>query len=229
MGGEPLLLENLEVIIKKLRKYGIYTKIITNGICLTEKKAIAFNKAGLNQIEISFDGLSESIHDFSRGKGAFQQAVTSIKTAQKSGIPRVGIVLSVYNNNLHEIDTLPGFMNSLEIKECYISLFKKTGLLGEAGPFEPLNSDTIQIVYKKIDQWQKEYPDLIITLLSFCTCGRTSVIIGADGEIRPCSFSYKSYGNINHNTLTDIWNSIGRKLPDYGPFGFCSSLKNESH
>ncbi|MBN2532123.1 MAG: radical SAM protein [Spirochaetales bacterium] len=216
-----------ESIVKELRVHGIYTKIITNGITLTYKRAKAFNKAGLNQIEISFDGLTASSHDFSRGKDAYQKAITSIDNAQKGGIPRIGIVFSLYNKNFHKIDTLPEFMKKSGIKECYISLFKKTGLLGESSPFESISEEKIQAVYAKIELWQKKFPHLIITLLSFCTCGRTSIIIGADGEIRPCSFSYKSYGNVINTTLKHIWNTIGRKLPAAGPFGYCSSLQND--
>ncbi|MBN2443044.1 MAG: radical SAM protein [Spirochaetales bacterium] len=222
MGGEPLLLENLHLIIKELRGYGIYTKIISNGMSLTQKKAKLFSESGLNHMEISFDGLSEITHDLSRGKESFLKAVKAIHNAKQGGIPRVGMVFSLHNRNFHEHKDLPEFMISLGIKECYISLFKKTGLKGGMSQFEAIPEKNIETIRTNIKKWKENFPDLIITLLPYCTCGRTSVVIGADGEIRPCSFSYKSYGNITENTLIEIWNSIHKKLPASGPFGFCN-------
>jgi MoaA/NifB/PqqE/SkfB family radical SAM enzyme len=221
MGGEPLLLENLEIIIRKLREAGVYVKIITNGQRLDIRRARSLAAAGLNQVEISFDGLCRETHDMSRGPGTFNNALRAVKNAQVSPIPRVGIVWTLHNGNIHELERLPRFMKTMSVTDCYLSLFKKTGKYGEHSPFKAVDSGKEQLIYRRLDTWKQTHPHLTVALIPFCTCGRTSLVIGENGDIRVCSFLYKSVGNIYRENLIDIWRSLGTRIPAEGPMGYC--------
>ena len=55
-GGEPLVRQDLEVIIAEARKLGFYTNLITSGVGMDEARIKAFKEAGLDHIQVSFPG-----------------------------------------------------------------------------------------------------------------------------------------------------------------------------
>lgn len=210
LGGEALLRNDLEEIVARLRNANIFVKLITNGLTLTPNRATALAKAGLNHIEISFDGLTNISHEKSRSPGTFNKAEQSLRVAQESGIPRVGMVFTLHSQSIDDLPSLPVFMKEHGINECYLSLFRKTGLMGNQSTITPVSMDKLSSANLMMASWHNNYPDLTIALLSICTCGRTSVVIGADMALRPCPFSYESaVGNLKHDSLANLWARMG--------------------
>ena len=222
IGGEPLLRSDLEQIVRALRDKGLFVKIITNGTLLTFKRARSLKDAGLNQIEVSFDGISQQTDDSTRGIGTHVNAKRAVAIAQSVGIPRVGIVLTIHSGNISELPGLPGFLTKLGTSECYLSLFRKTGTLGGQSPFGPLEYRMIGKVQEQLTMWKRSYPRLEITLLPTCTCGRTSVVIGEDGHVRACPFSTRSVGNLTQSPFIDIWRSLECEAASGHPLGYCA-------
>lgn len=54
-GGEPMLHPNLDLLIEHARKRGSIVTVITNGLLLTPERIHAFNRAGLDYLQISID------------------------------------------------------------------------------------------------------------------------------------------------------------------------------
>ena len=213
LGGEALLRQDLEALVATLRCSGVFVKLITNGQRLSLARSESLAAAGLNQIEISFDGLTSQSHDKSRGSRSFTKAEKALIQAQRGGIPRVGIVLTLDSQNASEFYLLPSFMHEHGIRECYLSLFKKVGLLGSNAQRDSLADEAIISLYHQIQSWHMTHPELIITLLPACTCGRTSVVIGADQKLRPCPFVHaKAVGSLEQAPLSSLWASIGEAL-----------------
>ncbi|MDT8427266.1 MAG: pyrroloquinoline quinone biosynthesis protein PqqE [Pseudomonadales bacterium] len=63
-GGEPLLRDDVEVIIAEASKMGYYVNLLTSGIGLTEERLAAFKKGGLDQIQLSFQDSTRELNDF---------------------------------------------------------------------------------------------------------------------------------------------------------------------
>lgn len=63
-GGEPLLRDDLEILIAEARQLGYYTNLITSGVGLTEQRLDAFKAAGLDHIQLSFQDSTKEINDF---------------------------------------------------------------------------------------------------------------------------------------------------------------------
>ena len=53
-GGEPLVRDDLEVIVAEAHALGYYTNLITSGIGLNEERIAALKAAGLDHIQLSF-------------------------------------------------------------------------------------------------------------------------------------------------------------------------------
>ncbi len=222
LGGEPLLRDDLEAIIERLRSAGVFAKVITNGLLLSPARAESLNAAGLNQIEISFDGLTAAGHEASRGVGTFAQARRAVREARTAGIPRVAAVWTLHSGNVDELDLLPSFLTDLGLRECYVSPFKKTGRNGSRAPFEPPSGGQLSAMRQRLGEWRQAFPELEITLLPGCSCGRTSIVVGDDGDLRLCSFSHASVGNVFRMPLMQIWRSLVAQLPPAGPAGYCT-------
>lgn len=222
LGGEPLLRNDLERLVGRFRGAGVFTKIISNGQKLTRARADALAGAGLNQVEMSFDGLSTETHEASRGAGTYAATLEAVRHARQAGIPRVAMVWTVHTGNQHQLSSLPAFMREHGVKECYISPFKKTGLNGSRAPFDPVGAEFKERIKESIEGWKAEHPELTVVLLPGCSCGRTSVVVGYNGDVRLCSFSYEGVGNVYESSLLEVWRSLKAALPETGPLGYCT-------
>jgi MoaA/NifB/PqqE/SkfB family radical SAM enzyme len=227
MGGEPLLREDLEAIVGELRQNGVFVKIITNGQRLRAQRAQTLARAGLNHLEISLDGLSQQTHESSRGAGTYARSLEGLENARQSGIPRLGIVWTIHRDSLAELALLPEFLWRIGVSECYLSTFRKTGMSGASSPFEPLDTAALDGVRRTLDLWRQIHPEVTISLLPQCTCGRTSVVIGENGDVRVCPFLYSGLGNIHTRSFMDIWHSIGEHLRKAGPLGYCARTSGD--
>lgn len=63
-GGEPLMREDLEIMVAEAHGLGYYTNLITSGVGLTEVRIAAFKRAGLDHIQLSFQDSTREVNDF---------------------------------------------------------------------------------------------------------------------------------------------------------------------
>ncbi len=71
-GGEPLVRDDLEVIIAEAHSLGFYINLITSGIGMTEARIAAFKNAGLDHIQLSFQDSSRELNDFLSSTRTFE-------------------------------------------------------------------------------------------------------------------------------------------------------------
>ena len=119
-GGEPLLRKDLEVLVKHSRDLGFYTNLITSGIGLTEKRIARLKEAGLDHIQISFQGADPELNDAIAGRGnAYQHKFDMAKSIKSQGYPMVlNFVLS--KQNLEQIADIMRL--SCELNADYVEL-----------------------------------------------------------------------------------------------------------
>jgi pyrroloquinoline quinone biosynthesis protein E len=63
-GGEPLVRDDLELIVAEAHRLGFYINLITSGVGLTEERIGALKAAGLDHIQLSFQDSSQKMNDF---------------------------------------------------------------------------------------------------------------------------------------------------------------------
>ena len=99
-GGEPLLVTNLPLMIKKAKEQGLLTSIITNGYLMPNNYKELID-CGLDQIIFSLDGSSAEVHDKLRNfPNSFNNIISSIKLVKEYNKDlkiRVNTVASKYN------------------------------------------------------------------------------------------------------------------------------------
>ena len=71
-GGEPLVREDLEVIVAEAHSLGFYSNLITSGVGMTEARIAALKRAGLDHIQLSFQDSSRELNDFLSSTRTFE-------------------------------------------------------------------------------------------------------------------------------------------------------------
>jgi MoaA/NifB/PqqE/SkfB family radical SAM enzyme len=106
-GGEPLLYNALDQIIKELVTQGILTGITTNGTLMDEKKAKQLIESGLHEIYFSIDSMDSSRNDFMRGKDSLNKTIEGIKAftticslPEYEEVPYIGLSITISKNIL---------------------------------------------------------------------------------------------------------------------------------
>ena len=107
-GGEPTLRQDLEDIIACLARSGIYTNLITAAVTLTADRLKALKDAGLDHIQISFQGASdETTFRIGHYRNAFEKKRIAARQARALGLP-LTINAPIHRLNIEEV---PAFVD----------------------------------------------------------------------------------------------------------------------
>lgn len=101
LGGEPLLRNDIEDIVDKIKEKHIICSMNSNG-SLIRKKINAIKR--LDYIIISLDGVGET-NDKNRGEGTYDLIMEGIRNLQENKIP-FSLVCVITRNNISQLDTI---------------------------------------------------------------------------------------------------------------------------
>lgn len=103
IGGEYFLYPQWKELLLELKKTPIETRVITNGLLLTDKNLDFLKEAGVQALGISLDGATAKTHDYIRRvPGCFDKAFDAIKRAQKKQIPTT-VITTINRLNITEL------------------------------------------------------------------------------------------------------------------------------
>ena len=104
-GGEPLVRDDLEIIVAEAHRLGYYTNLLTSGVGLTEARAASLKAAGLEHVQLSFQDSTREMNDFLSHTKTFalKNKVAAIIKAQ--GWPMVMNVV-IHRMNIDHIDRI---------------------------------------------------------------------------------------------------------------------------
>ena len=123
-GGEALLLDGIDELLKKSYEKGIKNKIITNGKLLTKERIDKIYKY-LDSITLSIDSIDDDTnYSLGRGKNHFQEIKDILDYIKlKNYDIRIRINSVVCKNNLGKFDDLITFLNGYNIYSWRIFKF----------------------------------------------------------------------------------------------------------
>jgi len=229
-GGEPLLRNDLGVIVEGLRSYGLHVTITTNGTLLSSDAGLRLPAAGLNQLLVSLDASGPELHDRLRGsKGAFGAATAGIAAflAAAGGSVRVGVNTLVCRENIEELPVMPAFVRSLGAShlrllpyhQCYPfitygaddrltvrredvgRLAVALEALKAAARAEGISTNSPSYL-NGILSWFEGAPDRVRCMAGLGVCD-----INAFGDVYPCYTLGQPVGNIQQRRFAEIWES----------------------
>lgn len=108
-GGEALLRDDMLTILEHASRLGIIAELLSNGIMINGELPTQISATGVEQVTISFDGITSEVHDRFRGRTGFHAASKAAVLAladqrRKNGFPmRILLKTVISANNLHEL------------------------------------------------------------------------------------------------------------------------------
>jgi len=227
LGGEPLTRDDLEIIVARLRSYGIGIKIATNGILATSTRAERLVQHGARNFQVSLEGHSPELSDPTRGDGTFEKIIAGVKALKDAGA-YVSFALTITAKNHHLVEEFVEFSSATKIDELKFNAFVPigTGALLQRDHF--LNREIAKEVAERILVARKNYPNLKINPGAFvsrvtfhrqpqesssvgCGAGTTSLIINSDFTLSACDMLIEEHRTIQSiqdpQSIAEIWHT----------------------
>lgn len=105
-GGEPLMWEGLDDIIKALRPELFHIAVTTNATLLDYEMAKWLRALGVDKISVSLDSIDEEMNDDIRNcKGLYRKTVDALQSAKKAGL-HVNINSVITHANVRSEETI---------------------------------------------------------------------------------------------------------------------------
>ena len=118
-GGEPLVRQDLEELIREARQLGYYTNLITSGVGMDEARIKRFKQAGLDHIQISFQASNEELNNFIGGTKSFQHKKEMARIVKAYEYPMV-LNIVIHRKNIDQIRDILDM--TVELNADYVEL-----------------------------------------------------------------------------------------------------------
>ncbi len=219
-GGEPLVRDDLEILVAEARKLGYYTNLITSGIGLTEKRIAAFKEGGLDHIQLSFQDSTREMNDWLSSTKTFELKKRTAELIQKYDYPMVlNVVLHRHNIDhtqqiLEMAETLGAEYVELANTQYYAWAFENRDQLLPSRDQILRAEEATNRFREKVGSAMKIYfvvPDYHATRPKACMNGWGSlfVTVTADGVVLPCHEARMlpgiTFPNSREHDLRWIW------------------------
>ena len=118
-GGEPLVRDDLELLVAEAGRLGYYSNLITSGVGLNERRIAAFKDGGLDHIQLSFQDSTREMNDFLSSTRTFDLKRRVAKLIKRYDYP---MVLNAVLHRLN-IDHVQQILElALELEAEYVEL-----------------------------------------------------------------------------------------------------------
>ncbi len=219
-GGEPLLRDDLEILVGEARRLGYYTNLITSGVGLTEARLDAFKAAGLDHIQLSFQDSTREINDFLSHTRTFDLKQKVARMIRERGWPMVMNVV-IHRLNIGQIGRIIEMADELgaEYLELANAQYYSWALLNREQLMP--SREQLRAAEAITDEWKAKLADRMRILFVVpdyhegkpkkCMNGWGNVFLTVtpDGTALPCHTARMlpglSFPNVGDSSLRDIW------------------------
>src|SRR5580704_7906224 len=221
-GGEPLARADILDLIKSARAAGLYVNLITSGLPLDEPKLAQLIDAGLDHIQISFQGADADTAEEISGTKSHAQKLRVLEWLKKV---RVAVTLNfvIHRRNIDQIDEMLKIAESSSATRIEFANVQYYGW-GFA------NRDSLLPTRAQLDQSlvkikaaeerlrgkiriESVVPDYYAKYPKPCMggWGRKLMLITPSGDALPCHAARiipgLSFENVRNRSVSEIWNS----------------------
>ncbi|NLJ77415.1 MAG: putative heme d1 biosynthesis radical SAM protein NirJ2 [Peptococcaceae bacterium] len=221
-GGEPLMRDDIFVLVSHAREKGLRPVFGTNGVLITEKTALKLKESGAMAMGISLDSTNPEKHDqFRATPGAWQGATKGMMACREAGLP-FQIHTTVMDWNMDEVEKLTDFAVDIGAIAHHIFFLVPTGRAVDIEE-ESLRAEQYEELLHRI---MKKQTDTKIELKPTCApqfmriaaqmgiktrfskgclAGLSYCIISPVGVVQPCAYLNISAGNVRETSFIEIW------------------------
>jgi pyrroloquinoline quinone biosynthesis protein E len=219
-GGEPLLRDDLEIIVAEARRLGFYSNLLTSGVGLTEQRAAALKAAGLDHVQLSFQDSTREMNDFLSNTKTFALKNKVAAIIKGQGWPMVLNVV-IHRLNIDHIDRIIGMAHEMgaEYLELANTQYYSWAFVNRAQLLP--THEQLQRAETVTDAWRAKVgadmriyfvaPDYHEGKAKKCVngWGSTFMTIAPDGAALPCHTARMlpglAFPNVREMGLREIW------------------------
>ena len=220
-GGEPLMRDDVEIMVSEASQMGYYVNLLTSGIGLTEKRISAFKEGGLGQIQLSFQDSTKELNDFLSSTKTFELKSKVAKLIKEHDYPMVlNVVLHRLNiDHMDQILEMAEAMGADHVElansQYYAWALKNRSYLMPSEEQLRKAEETTNRFREKIGNKMKLYfivPDYYANRPKACMNGWGSVFLNVapDGLALPCHEARMlpglTFPNVRDHHMEWIWN-----------------------
>lgn len=220
-GGEPFLeVDTLASILRRLNSIERISNlgVLTNGT-LIDDAAIGMLRdiPKLGEVQVSFDGSTELLHDATRGVGSFEGALSGLRRLANNGIP-TAIMFTATQINKHDVLGIIDFAVRENVSAITIERYTPTG--GEQDPLA-LSAEDVRDIFADILRRKQELKQAGCSLKvrtsrplwnlfddsvgGVCPVGYSCLTIMHDGTMYPCRRLPIPLGTIQDDGIFKVW------------------------
>jgi len=221
-GGEPLARTDLAEIIRGARAAGLYASLITSGMPLDERRLEELVSAGLDHLQLSFQGAQgDSSTEFGGARtGTFEQKLRVARWVKKH---RIGFTLNfvIHRENLDQLESMialteeigPGRVEFAHVQYYGWAFSNRDRLLPSRAQLDQ-SLETLKRAQERLQgQIRVEYvvPDYYAKYPKPCMggWGRKVILVTPGGDALPCHAARVipglTFDNVRTRSLREIW------------------------
>lgn len=220
-GGEPTLRRDLEQLVAGLAERGVYTNLITAGVGIAEGRIEALAEAGLDHLQLSFQGAKAATTDLiGNHRGGHEKKLETARRARAAGLP-LTINAPIHRHNIEEVPAFIELALALGAERLEVANVQYSGwALANRNALMP-DRDAVDREVEIVTAAQERLrgilnidfvpPDYFATYPKPCMGGwaRDAFMVAPDGTVLPChaaqtipSLVFERFGD---RRLADIW------------------------
>ena len=224
-GGEPLLRDDLEVLVERGASRGATVVVGTNGTRLTDERIATLMAAGLKGVAVSVDSLDATYHDrFRHGGGALSDTLAAVERCRDARLDFV-IQTTVTKGNRHELGSLVEWAAEAGAVSFNLYFLVPTGRADRMRGLSPAENEdvlaelaTLEHEYRgRMMIRSKCQPQIMRHVLqgdpdspmlnyqTRCPCGVHYVRITPEGKVTPCPYLPVVAGDLMESSFREIW------------------------
>ena len=220
-GGEPTARKDLEAIVGQCARLGLYSNLITSGIGVSAGRMGELTAAGLDHVQLSFQGTTAEIGDVISGlEGAHEQKLALARAIVGLGLP-LTVNAVIHRRNIAYVEDFVRLAVDLGAKRVEIAHTQYYGwALRNRAALMPSRAETIMAV-RTVERLRQELngvividavvPDYYARYPKPCMGGwaRRSLNVTPSGKVLPCHAAETIPGlefwTVKEKSLEDIW------------------------
>ena len=212
-GGEPLLRNDLEVIIAEITRREIPVALYTNGLLLSQKRQQSLKKAGVRTFSLSLNGVKRETHNFVHGADTFDIVMEKI-TQLKNDNLHAHALYTLMKVNLKEASELPFFMDKIGLDSLCIYPFYPAGRgAHHLADLEAGGEELCRIIEELLKDKRIYLGGCLRgifnpTLIKGSPCAKLMCVITSEGRLRPCNFlPFTTEESLLQKDIYKLWKS----------------------
>ena len=225
-GGEPLLREDLFELLALMRQNQLEVHLISNGMLLNSQLVASLKQLGI-RVMISIDGATPSTYEEIRRGASFEKVLQAARLCASEGILEA-LNFTVLKRNYAEIPGIFKLAASVGVKRVTLIGLKPCDSYSEELLSPQQYREAIELTcqasqdtgvefffdepffWAAVKEWEMSAKipavstGILVSSIPACIFGEY-LFVETNGEVKPCSFSPMSVGNVNDKPLGEIW------------------------